>query len=241
MNLIIDIGNTQTKFFLFNKKELAAFHLIPDVNSNIIIAYCAKNEVRHCIISSVQNNPEALQHELQNKNIHCLILNHQTSIPISVNYKTPQTLGMDRLAGVVGAAFLFPEKTSLVIDAGTAITYDIITAKSVYEGGSISPGMMIRYKSLNNYTKKLPLLEASNKIFPIGKNTTEAIHFGVEQGIAFEMEGQVNYFKKIYDDLIVILTGGDALYFEKYLKKPIFVEPNLIGIGLNNILIHNVE
>ena len=242
MNLVIDIGNTLTKLSIFhNDKEI--FHKpYKSFTSNDLKKACTENSpIKSAIISAVGVLPGFISTTLKELKIQAIELSHETSLPISLNYNTPETLGMDRVAGVIGAQAIFPDENCLVIDAGTAITYDLITSDAVYEGGSISPGLRIRFDSLHNYTQKLPLLTASEQKYYLGKSTKESIISGVQNGILFEMEGQISYFKKIYDDLRPILTGGDTIYFEKYLKKPIFVVPNLIGIGLNNILKHNVE
>ena len=241
MNLIIDIGNTRIKLSVFNKGKLQTQESFTQIGPDTIRSFCSANGITQSIIAATGNLPAFLIPALKEEKISPLILNHQSNLPIKVNYNTPESLGMDRLAGVVGASVLIQNQNCLVIDAGTAITFDFISAEKTFEGGSISPGMQMRFRSLHDYTDKLPLLTPQAENIQIGKDTKEAIISGIQHGIAYEMNGQITHFKKIYDDLKVILTGGDAMFFEKYLKKPIFVEPNLIGIGLNNILEHNVE
>ena len=240
MNLIIDIGNTRTKLSVYNNGQLLFQESFINIDSDTIKNICSDKIITHAIIAATGNLPDFIIPDLEEVKVSTITLNHRTSLPIKINYHTPESLGMDRLAGVTGATILFKNQNCLVIDAGTAITYDFISAEKTFEGGSISPGMQMRYKGLHDYTDKLPLLSPEDENIQIGKNTKEAIISGIQHGITYEMNGQITHFKKIYDDLKVILTGGDALFFEKYLKKPIFVEPNLIGIGLNNILEHNV-
>lgn len=241
MNLIIDIGNTLTKLALFSNSKQVDFKSFENISENELQDYCSKNKtIKHAIVSSVGILPTFIADLLNDRDISLIHFQHTTPLPIAINYQTPESLGMDRLAGVAGAQVLFPTHNCMVIDTGTAITYDIITTNKTFEGGSISPGLQMRYNSLHNFTARLPLIKPEDENILIGKNTKEAIISGVQHGVIYEINGQITHFKKIYDDLKVILTGGDAMFFEKYLKKPIFVEPNLIGIGLNNILEHNV-
>jgi type III pantothenate kinase len=136
---------------------------------------------------------------------------------------------------------MFPDKNVLVIDAGTAITYDILLKDKKYLGGNISPGILTRFKSLHTFTGKLPLLNINEKVRGLYGDTTEsAITLGVQNGIIYEITGTIEAFKEKYDDLMVLFTGGDAFFFEKSLKFCIFVEPNLTAIGLNKILKLNV-
>jgi len=168
-----------------------------------------------------------------------LELSHSLKLPITIDYKTPNTLGKDRIAGAVGAQSLFLKENILIIDAGTCITYDVVEANGTYIGGSISPGMLMRFKSLNNFTHKLPLVPYREFNELTGKTTEESILSGVISGIAFEMHGFINGYLEKYSSLKIILTGGDAVYFEKTLKNDIFVNSNIVLIGLKEILNYN--
>ena len=148
-------------------------------------------------------------------------------------------MGKDRLAAVAGAIGLYPNTNLLVIDAGTAITYELINSKHEFLGGNISPGMTIRYKALNEFTSKLPLLSASDETPLIGQSTKEAIQAGVQNGVLFEIQGLINELSSQYPSIKTIITGGDAEFFARKLKNPIFVHPNLVLIGLNRILEYN--
>ena len=172
----------------------------------------------------------------------CIELDHFTPIPVVNKYRTPDTLGYDRIAAAVGAYTICPGKNVLVIDAGTAITYDIVTADGEFLGGNISQGVEIRFKSLNKYTNRLPLLERPEHAPPLlGSSTREAIQSGIINGLLFEMDGFIDAISKEYPKLQVVLTGGDANYFVGKLKNSIFVDPNLNLIGLNRILEHNAD
>ncbi len=143
---------------------------------------------------------------------------------------------MDRLAGAVGANYLFPGRNLIIIDIGTAITYDFVNNKNQFLGGNISPGPHIRFKALNNYTAKLPLVDLDTPKRFIGQNTREAILNGVVYGIFAEIKGIINEAKKKFDSITPVLTGGYAVFFGKMFKNYIFVEANLVPIGLNQVL-----
>ncbi|MBT6766833.1 MAG: type III pantothenate kinase, partial [Prolixibacteraceae bacterium] len=156
-------------------------------------------------------------------------------------YDSKETLGKDRIAAAVGAFDLYPDSNVLIIDAGTAITYDIINEKNQYLGGNISPGLEMRFKALHHFTGKLPLVK-QNKFDKLYGNTTEnAILAGVQNGLVFEVDKAIDTFKEFYNNLKVIITGGNAEFFDKKLKNSFFVHFNLIAMGLNRILEYNGE
>ena len=178
------------------------------------------------------------------KKIDFIELNSHTKIPIFLDYKTPNTLGSDRIALSVGASTLFPNKNCLIIGTGTCITTDFINSENTYLGGAISPGLTMRLQSLHTYTDQLPLIKQNRDkkdFFLMGKTTKESIESGVFNGTFAEIEGTIARYKEIYKDLTVILTGGDQIIFEKNLKSDIFVFSNLQAIGLNRILNYNAE
>ena len=160
-------------------------------------------------------------------------------MPIKLAYDTPETLGVDRLGLAVAAYFHNPHKNTLVIDAGSCITYDILTAEDRYLGGAISPGINMRYKALHNQTAGLPLLE---KVMPstiVGSNTKMGMHSGVVNGVCLEIDGVVTQYKDLFKDLTVILTGGDAHFLSKRLKNTIFAHSDFLLLGLYRLLEHN--
>lgn len=236
MNLIIDIGNTFIKFALFQEQTL----LVKGKGDlSDLELFLDKNEFKNVIISSVVEGNE-VRKMIDNYSVKTIIeLSNKTKIPVTNNYKTPQTLGDDRLANVNGANSLFLKKNVLVIDAGTCIKFDAVSDKGEYFGGAISPGLTMRFKALEHFTGKLPLVEAKNQIELIGNSSINSILSGVVNGTVTEIEGVINQYKQVYENLTVILTGGDASFFDKELKSNIFVEPNLTLIGLNEILIYN--
>ena len=247
MNLTIDLGNTFSKIAICNNPapEHSGWLEIKTYTSlrkndlkKIILKF---PDIKNAIFSSIINHNKELTSFLsENFGSNFVELNSKTKLPVENKYRTKQTLGNDRIAAIVGANKLFPDTNVLVIDTGTAITYDFINTKNQYTGGNISPGLSMRFKALHTYTKKLPLLSKQNKFTLLANDTENAIISGVQNGIVFEIEEYINRLKNQYNDLKVILTGGDAFFFEKKLKSNIFVEPNLVFIGLNRILEYNI-
>lgn len=160
-------------------------------------------------------------------------------VPYTSDYKTPETLGYDRIALVSAAASQFENKNVLIIDVGTCITYDFINSDAIYKGGSISPGINMRYKALNHFTEKLPLLDANIPQSLTGNSTQTSIHSGVINGVTFEIDGIIDAYKQEYQDLTVILTGGNAHFLRDRLKNSIFANPNFLLEGLNFLLEQN--
>jgi len=229
----IDAGNTQIKVGKFENDVLVekkSFQLL-----EAFYLYYVNQKVEKSILSSVRN------FEWNTKNgVSPLLLDQLTKLPFENEYQTKETLGNDRKALVSGAMKLFPEQNCLVIDAGTCITYDFIDADKRYLGGGISPGYTMRFKALNYYTAKLPLVEKTDdEVTLIGNSTISSIKSGVFHGVLTELEGIIGQYLKKHSNLMVILTGGDAKYFEKHLKAPIFVIPNLQMEGLYHILQQN--
>ena len=241
MNLIVEQGNTATKIAIFDKGCLTNSFKYDVITVSTLASLIEAYRPECGIMSTVTEADPAILSFLEEQLGCFLLLNEQTPIPVQVNYQTPETLGKDRLAAVVGANFLHPGKDILVIDAGTAITYEVIEASGVYLGGNISPGMTTRFLALNNYTKKLPLVSEVEAIPCIGTSTETAIRAGVVNGICYEIEGYINELRLKYPNLLVFLTGGHSNYFAKRLKNVIFANINLVMIGLNRILEYNAE
>jgi len=242
MNLVIDKGNTLTKVALFDKNELIEKISFNDAQSDQLI-YFVKNNINAdgIIISSVSDYKPSLKKIIQeNKNF--IELDEFTPIPATNKYITPATLGKDRLAAAIGGKLFYTDKNLLVIGAGTCITYDFITSDNIYLGGSISPGLLMRFKALNIFTSGLPLLgidEYFNKL--IGQTTEESILSGVINGVIAEIEGIAMQYKALYPNFKAILTGGDYNFLENRLKNRIFAVSDLVLTGLNIILEYNVQ
>ncbi len=242
LNLVIDIGNTRTKIALFNQHDL--MFNVPIEHLTVNHLKMLKDEyvqLDKAILSSVKKVDDEVLQFLHEQFSYFIELDHQTKLPLVNLYETPETLGKDRLAAAVGANELFPDQNILIIDAGTAITYDLVSENNEFLGGNISPGMKMRYKALNQFTGKLPLVEYSDDFELVGGNTVDAIRAGVQNGIVYEMNGTIDSFNRIYENLQIVMTGGDSIFFDKILNYTIFVHFNLTLIGLNRILEHNAE
>lgn len=243
MNLVIDLGNTNSKIAVCNGSEILE-SVISDQFTNKEIAYFISKykDLKGAIFSSVVNHSRELIDYLVSTFDYFLELNSSTPLPITNQYRTPETLGYDRIAAVAGAHTIFPKNNVLVIDAGSAITFDLVTLNGEYIGGNISPGMQMRFKALNKFTGRLPSLQYDESKFKfMGKTTEEAIISGVFSGLMHEIEGYISLMKVKYKDLKVVLTGGDAISFDKKLKNSIFVVSHLNLIGLNRILDYNAQ
>jgi type III pantothenate kinase len=241
MNLCIDQGNSSTKVGLFNQERFIGNLNYDEFGIKELSELFSKFTFQSCIFSSVACENQELATILQDKFKNYIELTHETAVPIENNYSTPETLGKDRLAGVVGASYLKPGEDILVIDAGTAITYDFINASGQYLGGNIAPGLNMRLRSLHEFTYKLPEVEPKLDSPLLGKSTESAILSGALYGIVFEIDGYIDALKIKYPQLSTFLTGGSTFYFDNKLKNAIFAERNLVLIGLNRILLYNVQ
>ncbi len=237
LKLIIDIGNSLTKLALFNNKELVLSSSFVELSSEILHDFIAGNKITSTIISSVKKVDSKVNRELVK--MDALLLNDKTALPVINMYKTPTTLGKDRLAAVVGASVLFPNKNVVIFDSGTCLTIDFVNSNKEYLGGRISPGIRMRYKSLHTFTENLPLIKDENAVLFIGNDTNSSIISGVNHGILSEVDAVISEYKKENKDSIFVVTGGDCFFFEKGLKNSIFANPDLVLIGLNEILDYN--
>ena len=236
MNLVVDIGNNFFKLGIFE-------------NSNLVFSFFDKNDKIHVeiekiirsyskITSALISNVSSIKiNDILNKlNIKTYELDSTFIFPFKLNYKTPESLGNDRLALAAAATILFPNSNNLVIDAGTCITIDFIDNNNHFMGGSISPGVKMRYDSLNHYTANLPLLKNENNFNYPGDSTNASIHAGIIGGVSNEINGFIKQINSRNDKVNVILTGGDAKILSKTLKITIFANQNFILEGLNSIL-----
>jgi len=219
--LLVDFGNTRVKAAVLENGRISHVDDImrPDVDRGM---WCAV----HPVDSKITEWMTA--HGMKQ-------LTADTPIPIQNSYSSPRSLGMDRLAAAVGAWSMKPGHNLLVVDAGTAVTYDFVSADGIYEGGNITPGIELRLKSLHNHTGALPLVSAKGDIPMLGHDTETAIRSGVINGIRKELEGYINELSSIYPSVLVFLTGGDAGFFEIKAKSTIFAVPDLVLRGLARI------
>ncbi|MGL4908995.1 MAG: type III pantothenate kinase [Bacteroidales bacterium] len=239
MNLVVDIGNTGVKIATMDGNDIV--ELLVDASQTLEkgLAFLRNHQhIQQCIVSSVRNDDDATVCLLRQALPSALWFNTHTSLPIKNAYTSPSTLGPDRLAAAVGASCVFPQENVLIIDAGTALTYDLITADSTYLGGNISLGIDMRFNALHTFTQKLPLCQITSDVPLIGNDTQTAIVAGVLNGVLYEVEANLQQFALKYSNLKFIFTGGNVEFFVNHLKKTIFVNSNLVLIGLNRILNH---
>lgn len=239
MNIIIDIGNSVAKLAIFDKDELVEVFRGSNHSLDCLPMLCSRYSLERGIIASVITLSNTIRRQLEKLPFKIIELSHETPIPITNLYKTPQTLGMDRLAAAVAVNWLKPHKDILVIDAGTCVTYDFIDAQGQYHGGNISPGMRMRFKALNIFTDKLPKVSPKGEVPLYGQTTETAIRAGVIRGMELEMSGYIALLQKNYPELLIFLTGGDEFSFDTNLKNIIFADRFLVLKGLNRILSYN--
>ncbi|HMG90477.1 MAG TPA: type III pantothenate kinase [Chryseolinea sp.] len=237
MNIVVDYGNTSAKVGVFEGDKLTMQYNFQKAEE--LKEFLENFSAVSFIISSVTKDPaEVLPWATQAK--RKLILNPQLPLPVKIKYATPSTLGVDRIAGVCGAQHMFPKTNVLVIDAGTCITYDFLDRDGNFLGGGISPGLMMRFNAVHNFTARLPLVPLIEEAPLIGDSTESCIQSGVINGLIEELSGIIRLYRQKFEGLSVILSGGDARFFENKLKGSIFAVPELVLSGLNSILIHNV-
>ena len=210
MNLCIDIGNTSAKIGFFDQDKLI------DVKQNVtdrgIVKIVAESEPAHLMIGSVRKGIGKLLNNCKKK-ADTKILDYLTPIPILNQYESPETLGVDRIASMVGAWFLYPGKACLVIDLGTCITFDFLDSQGVYHGGAISPGLKMRLMAMHKFTSGLPLISPKGRSELIGKTTAQCMQSGAINGTAAELESIIDRYKQFFEDLNIIFCGGDAIFF----------------------------
>jgi type III pantothenate kinase len=237
MYIAIDVGNTRAKAAVFKEGQLE--ELTEGLRPEDLPVWVEKRKPEAAIIGSV-NVDVSLLHEKLSTLCPCLLLSPELPVPLKKEYKTPGTLGADRLAAAVGGMSMFPQEAVMVIDAGTCITYDLVSRQKAYMGGAIAPGLLMRLKAMHNFTARLPLLvEAPPETPLLGQSTKESMESGVVHGMSAEIEGMIDKFKAEFGEMRIIICGGDSKFFETKIKQPIFVIPELVLLGLNEILQYN--
>jgi len=232
MNLCIDIGNTRIKIAVFDNGKMIHNDAFYTQNDNEVADLITEYKITKAISSSTRKSESAFEKRVKS-HVSLLKLNHKTPIPVENLYETPQTLGKDRLAVAIGCTKIYPQKNCLIIDAGTCITYDIVTADKRYLGGNISPGLRMRAEAMDTMTSTLPLVEPQYNKDYIGKSTITAMQNGIVYGTLLEIESLIAMIKHDIGDINVIITGGDAPFFADLLKTKIFVHSFLVLEGLD--------
>ncbi|MDR0954067.1 MAG: type III pantothenate kinase [Rikenellaceae bacterium] len=242
MNLAIDIGNSMSKAAVIDSGQVVDIYkaetFTPDNLNQLFRLYPGLTQG---ILISTRGDEEAWVPLLEKRLKRLVRFDENTPVPIRNGYATPKTLGRDRLAAAVGAAALHPGRASLVVDFGTAITIDLVSADGEFRGGNISPGASARFRALHEFTGRLPLGSLVEETELLATSSLSAIQSGVIGGIVFEIEGYIAKLSQEIDDFRIIFTGGDGNFFAKRLNYPIFASQDLVLFGLNKILEYNAQ
>jgi len=238
IRLCLDFGNTRLKYAVFEDDTMIETNVLEDDSIAVINILLDKFQPRASILSSVINHNPDIEIVLDERTAFHK-LSHLTKLPFTVPVGKPETMGADRMALAAAAVKFFPGKNNLVIGLGTAITYNFINKYNEFLGGSISPGMELRFKSLNDYTAKLPLVKKDWNFPLIGYDTKTNILSGVILGMAKEIDGIIDAYNEKYENFNIVLTGGDSSYFGVHLKNTIFADPDFLFKGLYAISFYN--
>lgn len=241
MNLVIDIGNNSAKFFLFNGNQIVLHTRKANNSFQVIDEWSKEYGIQQAIVSSVIDIDEAEAKKFGSLGFPVHWFGPETRTPLTIGYRTPQTLGTDRLAAAAGAWEAAPGRNMLVIDTGTAITIDFVDKNGHFHGGNITPGIKMRLRALHDYTGRLPLVGKEGEVPELGHDTETAIRSGVIKGICHEIDGYINEFNEKYGDVLVFLTGGDENSLINHIKNRIFADRYLVAKGLNRILLDNLQ
>lgn len=240
MNLVVDIGNSSLKVAIFDKKLMTSKFIYTNQSLNIFSDLFKNNVIDNCLISNVSTIDKNILDFLK-INSNLFSINESINLPFINLYKTKNTLGHDRIALVSAAAIDFPDQNTLIIDTGTCITYDFKNSENEYLGGGISPGIQMRFKSLNSQTSKLPLSTINLDYKLIGDDTNSSINSGVVHGVISEINGIINQYQERFKNIKIILTGGDSNFLLKKIKNTIFADQNFLLKGLNYLLENNIK
>ncbi len=235
MNIVVDAGNTRIKYAFFDRDLLLETKYHEENLLEDILKWKAKGFSMDVFLSGSGKMPEGVVALLKEQADFCVEASPLMEMPLKIGYDTPGTLGFDRIAACTGALKLFPGCPLLVIDSGTCITFNYVSAEGVFLGGNISPGLEMRFRGLQHFTARLPLVKPEKEYGGMGKTTVEAIRNGVMQGMLFEVESYVRHFLEEKNQGKVVITGGNAHYLEQYLQGEMVFHENLGFVGLNEI------
>jgi type III pantothenate kinase len=238
ITLCFDFGNTRLKCAIFSGDQMQSIEVLPDDRPAAIRKLIKQWKPEWSILSSViEHDPRVDQ--LLEKKTRFHRLDHRSKFPVTTPVGKPETIGADRLALVVAAVELFPQQHNLVIGLGTAVTYNFVDKYQAFLGGGISPGLGMRFRSLKEYTQKLPLIKPDWNFPLVGYDTRTNIQSGVILGLAAEIDGMIGHYEARYTPLNALLCGGDADFIGGFLKTRIFADPDLLFKGLLAISKHN--
>ena len=238
--IVIDKGNSLQKAAVYEDDRLLEFVRYPELPVNVLMEWKEKYGIRHLMYSSVAASDDPLPTALR-KEFEVYMPSALRPLPIRIAYETPETLGADRLGCMVAARYLYPGRNVVVIQCGSCMTFDLLTADAVYRGGSITPGLEMRLKALHAFTSRLPLVEADMEVPLVGTTTFSSIRAGVCRGFVSECDAMIEKYITEYEDIVFILTGGDAEKVKGKLKNPTFANPYLLLYGLYKIMNYYVE
>lgn len=237
-HLVLDVGNTRIKYGYFENQELVHSGICNDWSEDQWYAFHKSHPFTKVLIGAVGLTSKHLLSKLP-KSCEIHHINESTKYPFTSAYDTIESLGVDRRAALAGVLHTHPESPIFIIDAGSCITYDFISADGHHHGGAISPGRAMRYKAMHLFTEKLPLLEPKDLPPLVGTSTKGSMQSGVELGIVADIQAQINAFSDVYGTFTIILTGGDADFLIKKIKNTIFADADLILKGLHRLLMFN--
>ena len=241
MYIAIDIGNTLQKAAVFSANgEMLSLVAEPSLPTETVNSLLDEYSISHSILSSVGAERPDIQRLLSDRT-HLTRFNHTTPLPIHIDYRTPETLGLDRLACAVAAHALFPTENVLAIQAGSCLVTDFVTADGHYLGGSISPGVDMRFAALHHFTERLPQIKRQPVNLLTGQTTEESILSGVMNGITDEINGVIERYRQQYGSIKVVFTGGNKDDLQNSIKFTIFAASNIVLLGLYKILIFNAK
>ena len=239
-NLIVDEGNTLCKIAVLDESEVLCEWSDKEFDMAKVEELIVQFGVECAVVTSTRGGAEKICEQLRSKIERVLHFSSQTEVPIGVDYSSRQTLGADRIAVAVGVVCGMGVENALIVDMGSAITFDVVE-NGVFKGGNISPGVAMRFRALNEFTAALPLCSTTEPNGEFGKSTTEAIEQGVMQGVLHEIEGYVERVSAEKVKKSIIFCGGDAESFVNRIKSAIFAPRKLMFTGLNEILKYNVS
>jgi len=238
-NICIDIGNTQSKIGIFEDSELIDTILVDSITEDLLDTLFNKYHIKNSIVSNVNESSSKITEILKSKTNY-INFDNFTKIPFLNLYKTPETLGLDRIALVAAATNLETPNNVLVVSLGTCVTFEFLNRKLEYLGGAISPGLLMRLKAMNEFTAKLPLLDLDEPTDFNGSSTNECMQSGAFYGITGEINVRLSLYENKFGKTDLVLSGGDCFLFEKHLKNALFAHPYLTLFGLNKIINYNV-